>query len=79
MLCEAALHARKKDHPLHPFFATVCAKRGHKVAMVSVAHRLARIVFAMLRDAKPFDERVAGVEYGPFTYNRTVGYRRATG
>lgn len=79
MLCEAAQHARKKEHPLHPFFASVCAKRGHKVAMVSIAHRLARMVFAMLRDAKPFDERVAGVEYGPFTYNRTVDYRRATG
>jgi transposase len=79
MLCEAAQHARKKEHPLHPFFAGVCAKRGYKVAMVGIGHRLARIVFAMLRDAKLFDERVAGVEYGPFTYNRTVDYRRATG
>lgn len=78
MLCEAAQHARRKEHPLHPFFATVCAKRGYKVAVVSVAHRLARIIFGMLRDAKPFDERSAGVEYGPFTHNRTVDYRRAT-
>ena len=78
MLCEAAQHARKKDHPLHPFFANVCAKQGYKKAMVSIAHRLARIVFAMLRDGKPFDERVAGVEYGPFTNTRTVNYRRAS-
>jgi transposase len=77
MLCEAAQHARRKDHPLHPFFISVCVKRGYKVAMVSVAHRLARIIFAMLRDRTRFDDRIAGVEHGPFTYAGTVEYRRA--
>jgi hypothetical protein len=50
MLCEAAHHARRPTHPLHPHFARVCARRGYKTAVVAVAHRLCRILFAMLRD-----------------------------
>jgi len=40
MLCEAAHHARRSTHPLHPHFARVCARRGYKAAVVAVAHRL---------------------------------------
>jgi hypothetical protein len=50
MLCEAAHHASRPTHPLHPYFALLCAKRGYKMATIAVAHRLARITFAMLRD-----------------------------
>jgi hypothetical protein len=53
--CEAAHHASRPTHPLHPYFAILCAKRGYKIATIAVAHRLARITFAMLRDGTDFD------------------------
>jgi hypothetical protein len=55
MLREAAHHASRPAHPLHPYFASLCAKRGYKMATIAVAHRLARITFAMLRDGADFD------------------------
>jgi transposase len=78
MLCEAAQHAARPDHPLRPFFAAVCARAGYKRAIIAVAHRLARIAFALLRDDVPFDLAKAGVEVGPFERRITQPYRRAT-
>ena len=66
MLCEAAHHASRPTHPLHPYFAILCAKRGYKMATIAVAHRLARITFAMLRDGTDFDVAKLDVEEGPF-------------
>jgi hypothetical protein len=45
MLCEAAHHASRPTHPLHPYFALLCAKRGYKMATIAVAHRLHVRVF----------------------------------
>jgi hypothetical protein len=70
MLCEAAHHASRSTHPLHPYFATLCAKRGYKMATIAVAHRLARITFAMLRDGTDFDVGKLNIEEGPF--ERTI-------
>ena len=75
MLCEAAHHARRGSHPLHPYFAKVCARRGYKTAVVAVAHRLCRILFAMLRDGADFDPSRAGVEPGEFKRVVTYAYR----
>jgi transposase len=66
MLCEAAHHASRPTHPLHPYFASLCAKRGYKMATIAVAHRLARITFAMLRDGTDFDVAQLNIEEGPF-------------
>jgi transposase len=66
MLCEAARHASRPTHPLHPYFARLCAKRGYKMATIAVAHRLARITFAMLRDGTDFDVAQLNIEEGPF-------------
>ena len=63
---EAAHQASRPIHPLHPYFAKLCAKRGYKMATIAVAHRLARIAFAMLRDGTDFDLRKLNVEEGPF-------------
>ncbi len=78
MLCEAAHHASRPHHPLNPYFAKLCAKRGYKMAAIAVAHRLARIVFAMLRDATAFDVRKLNVEEGPFTRTTVRRYRLKT-
>lgn len=75
MLCEAAHHARRDGHPLNPYFSKLCAKRGYKMAVVAVAHRLARIIFAMMRDEKDFDVGKLNVERGPFTKTSVRTYR----
>lgn len=75
MLCEAAHHARRPSHPLQPYFVKLCAKRGYKLAVVAVAHRLCRILFRMLRDGSEFDVQRLGVEVGPFERKLTRLYR----
>lgn len=75
VLCEAAQHARKPDHPLNPYFAKVFARRGDKVATVAVAHRLLRVMYAMMRDGSDFDLGRLGVERGPYTRKTTRLYR----
>lgn len=75
MLCQAAHHASRPTHPLNPYFARVCAKRGYKQAVIAVAHRLCRIIFAMLRDKVPFDIAKAGVERGHFERKAVKVYR----
>jgi transposase len=75
MLCEAAHHAQRPDHPLHPYFRSLCVRRGYKMAVVAVAHRLCRILWAMLRHRTPFDPQKLGVERGPFAKTTTQFYR----
>lgn len=75
MLCEAAHHARRASHPLNPHFARLCARRGYKMATVAVAHRLCRILYAMLRDGSEFNPQILGLEEGPFTKKITRQYR----
>jgi transposase len=75
MLCEAAHHARRAAHPLNPHFARVCARHGYKTAVVAVAHRLCRILFAMLRDGTDFSVSRTGVEQGDFKRATTYSYR----
>lgn len=79
MLCEAAHHARRPTHPLHPYFAILCAKRGYKMATIAVAHRLARITFAMLRDGTDFDVAKLNIEEGPFERTTMRRYRLKQG
>lgn len=76
MLCQAAHHASGPDHPLHPYFAQLCTRRGYKLAVIAVAHRLCRIMFAMLRDGRDFDLSKLAVERGPFERKVVRLYRR---
>ena len=75
MLCEAAHHARRPDHPLNPYFARWCVRRGYKMAVVAVAHRLCRILYAVLRDGTEFDVNQLAVEPGPFEQVSVRRYR----
>lgn len=54
MLVEAAHHAARRGHPLHAAFTKLCARRGYRSALVAIAHRLCRILFALLRDETEF-------------------------
>jgi hypothetical protein len=75
MLCEAAHHARLTNHPLHPHFARAFVRGGYKKAVVAVAHRLCRILFAMIRDESEFCPQRIGVEEGRFTRTTSYKYR----
>ena len=75
MLCEAAHHARRPYHPLNPYFAKLCARRGYKMAVVAVAHRLCRIMYAMLRHRREFEAGRLAVEAGPFEKTTVRLYR----
>lgn len=75
MLCEAAHHARRPSHPLHPHFSKLCARHGYKRAIVAVAHRLCRVLYALLRDRTDFAPARMGVEEGPFVHTVTRQYR----
>jgi transposase len=75
MLCEAAHHARRKTNPLHPYFMSLCTRRGYKMAITAIAHRLCRILYAMLRDHAEFDVRKLAIEVGPFEKKVVMPYR----
>src|SRR5262245_34405377 len=75
MRCEAAHHASRATHPLHPYFAILCAKRGYKRATIAVAHRRARITFARLRDRTDCDVAQLNIEEGPFERTTMRRYR----
>ena len=75
MLVESAHHSFRKSHPLNPYFRKLTATRGHKMAVVSIAHRLCRILYAMLRDQTDFDIRKLAIEFGPFEEKIVRPYR----
>jgi transposase len=57
MLCEAAHHAARKGHPLHAIYKKIAVRKGHKVAVIAIAHRLARILWSMMKNELPFDTK----------------------
>jgi hypothetical protein len=58
-----------------PIPSRLCTRRGYKTAVVAVAHRLCRILFAMLRDGTDFSVTRTGVEQGDFKRTTTYTYR----
>jgi transposase len=75
LLVEAAQHARLPTSPLYPFYAPLAARRGHKKAVVALANKLCRIIFAMVREQKGFDLERLGVLKKPLVTTRTRVYR----
>jgi hypothetical protein len=64
------MRTQRPTHPLHPYFTRLCAQRGYKMAVVAVAHRLCRILFALLRDGTTSDVAQLAVEEGLFPRSR---------
>ena len=56
-------------------FARAFVRGGYKKAVVAVAHRLCRILFAMIRDGSDFCPERIGVEEGRFTRTTSYKYR----
>jgi transposase len=76
MLCEAAHHAGRPSSPFNPYFSSLCVRRGYKMAVVAVAHRLCRILYAMLRHGTDFDLSQLAIEQGHFEHTTVRRYRR---
>jgi transposase len=55
MLVQAAHTARRQSSPLNPFLRNLTLRVGTRRAVTAVAHRLCRILYAMLRDKTTFD------------------------
>lgn len=75
MLVQAAHHGFRKSHPFNPYFRKLVAMRGYKRAVVAIAHRLCRILYAMLRDQVDFDLQKLDIEVGPFERKVVEPYR----
>lgn len=75
MLCEAAHHASRKNNPFNPMFSRICAKKGYKVAVVAVAHKILRILWSMLKNEKDFDLAPLGIEQGEFVTKSVRKYK----
>jgi transposase len=76
MLCEAAHQAGRPNNPFNPYFSSLCVRRGYKMAIVAVAHRLCRILYAMLRHGTDFDLHRLAIEQGHFAHTTVRRYRR---
>ena len=50
--CHVAV--RKKDSKLGKYYARLCLKKNKKVAMIATACKMLEIIYAMLRDEKPY-------------------------
>ena len=54
MLVEAAWAAAKAPGPLHAFFVRIRAKRGHQIAAVAVARKLAVLCWHVLTKERDY-------------------------
>jgi transposase len=61
VLCEAAHHASRATNPFNPWWRQICGRSGYLKAMVAVAHRLIRVMYAIWRDGRPFSTELLGV------------------
>lgn len=52
---------RTKSSQFHPYCKGITIRRGYKRAIVATAHKLLRIIYAVLRDMKPYYDK--GVNY----------------
>ena len=62
--------ARTKDSQYHGFHRTHTHRLGCKRAIVATAHKLARTVYAVLRDQKPYED--PGVDYEEIMVRRNA-------
>ena len=62
--------ARTRDCQFHAYHKALIVRRGYKRAIVATAHKLARTVFAVLRDAQPY--RDPEVDYEALVVKRNA-------
>lgn len=72
MLVEAAQQARRASHPLHPYLCSLAAKKGEKIAIIAVAHRLVRIMYQLWKKKERFDLSKLNVVFDPHERKKKV-------
>lgn len=63
VLCEVAHHTKQFSNPLRPYFMRTCAKHGLKRAVVTMAHRMARVLYQIWKSGREFDPSRLNVEH----------------
>lgn len=62
LLCEFAQAASRSRCALKDKFAALSIRKGHKKSIVALAHKMLRIVFAVLKTRQPYRDRVVDYE-----------------
>jgi transposase len=62
LLCEFAQAASRSRCALKDKFAALSIRKGHKKSIVALAHKMLRIIFAMLKNNKPYHDRAIDYE-----------------
>ena len=62
LLCEFAQAASRSRCALKDKFASLSIRKGHKKSIVALAHKMLRIIFAMLKNNKPYHDRTVDYE-----------------
>jgi transposase len=62
LLCEFAQAASRSRCALKDKFAALSIRKGHKKSIVALAHKMLRIIFAILKNNKPYHDRAVDYE-----------------
>lgn len=62
LLCEFAQAAARSRCALKDKFAALSVRKGHKKSIVALAHKMLRILFAMLKNNTPYRDKVVDYE-----------------
>jgi hypothetical protein len=70
LLCEFAQAASRTRCALKDKFSALSIRKGHKRSIVALAHKMLRIVYAMLNHATPYQDR--NVDYEALVVQRNA-------
>jgi transposase len=62
LLCEFAQAAARSRCALKDKFATLAIRKGHKKSIVALGHKMLRIIYAMLSNGTPYQDRTVDYE-----------------
>jgi transposase len=62
LLCEFAQAAARTRCALKGKFQSLAIRKGHKKSVVALAHKMLRIIYAMLANATPYEDRTVDYE-----------------
>jgi len=70
LLCEFAQAASRSRCALKDKFGALSIRKGHKKSIVALAHKMLRIIFAVLKNNKPYHDR--SVDYEALSVQRNA-------
>jgi len=70
VLCEAANAASKTKSQFKGQYQGLVIRRGHKRAIVAIGHKLLRVVYAVLKNLKPYMD--PAIDYSQLVVNRNA-------